>query len=266
MVILASSFGTFVPAMIDPQLSKLLFEKARYYEQHWFVDHDPVSIPHRFSKKEDIEIGGFLAAIIAWGQRKTIINNANRLVAWMDDAPHDFILNHQDSDLEKMMGFVHRTFNSDDLLYFLFALKQLYIDHGGLEKALSTHPNDMQLNLAKFKEIFFQWEHLKRTEKHLSNPLKQSSAKRLNMFLRWMVRPATYGVDFGIWHTIQPSQLMMPLDVHTATVGRKLGLLKRKQNDWKAVVELTECLKNISPTDPVQFDFALFGIGAFEQA
>lgn len=245
-------------------LKLLLVEKAEYYEKNWFIEHDPIQIPHRFSKKEDVEISGFLAAVIAWGQRKTIINNANKLMTWMDESPHDFILNHQESDLVKMQDFVHRTFNNDDLLYFIYALKKIYTEQDGLERAMSQHPADMQKNLTVFKELFFSWEHLTRTEKHLPNPLKKSSAKRMNMYLRWMVRSSTNGVDFGIWKGITPSQLLMPLDVHTATVGRKLGLLKRKQNDWKSVIELTNALRAIDPEDPVKFDFALFGIGAFE--
>ncbi len=250
---------------ITKELKGLLDERAAYYEKAFFIEHDPVQIPHRFTKKEDIEISGFLTAVIAWGQRKTIINNATKLVELMDNAPHDFILNHSENDLIPFTSFVHRTFNADDLLYFISALNNCYKNHDGLESWMSKSPKDMATNLASFKEQFFADEHLKRSEKHLPNPLKKSSAKRMNMFLRWMVRPADYGVDFGLWKRLSPDRLMIPLDVHTGNVGRKLGLLKRKQNDWQAVEELTSALRKMDPEDPVKYDFALFGMGAFEK-
>ncbi|MEQ8909687.1 MAG: TIGR02757 family protein [Vicingaceae bacterium] len=226
-----------------------------------FIADDPICIPRKFSKKEDIEISGFLTAIIAWGQRKTILKNANRLLEIMDHSPFDFILNHEEKDLEKAVGFVHRTFNSDDLIYFLAALQEIYKKEGGLENTMLDNGTKMKSRLSNFKSLFFQAEHLKRTEKHLADPMKGSSAKRLNMFLRWMIRSAEGGVDFGIWKSITPQELMMPLDVHTATVGRRLGLLQRKQNDWKAVEELTENLRQFDSEDPVKYDFALFGMG-----
>jgi uncharacterized protein (TIGR02757 family) len=242
-------------------LKKLLEENYQRFHHPSFIEDDPISIPHRFSKKEDIEISAFLTAVIAWGQRKSILNNAKRLLEIMDQAPHDFILNHSEKERAKAIGFVHRTFNADDLIYFLAALQRIYKTHGSLEAAFALNKASMAERIAAFKAVFFETEHLKRTEKHLANPLKGSSAKRLNMFLRWMVRDASAGVDFGLWKSISPSELMIPLDVHSAKVGRKLGLLKRKQNDWKAVSELTQNLRKFDAQDPVKYDFALFGMG-----
>jgi uncharacterized protein (TIGR02757 family) len=251
------------------QVEELLLEKAEQYNHLDFIASDPIQIPHQFSKKEDIEISGFLAAVIAWGQRITIINNAKRLMEWMDYSPHDFILNHSDKDLKPFENFVHRTFNSTDCLTFIVALRNLYLNHDGLEGALETcfKTNDTKNGegWTAFKDLFFSTTHLPRTRKHLPDPAKGSAAKRMNMFLRWMVRKDNNGVDFGIWDRMDPSQLFIPLDVHTARVARKLRLLKRKQNDWKAVIELNDRLRRIDPTDPVRFDFALFGLGAFEK-
>lgn len=244
------------------ELKALLEKHYLQFHQKGFIEEDPISIPHRFSLKEDIEISGFLAAIIAWGQRKTIIRNANRIIEMMDNSPLDFILNHSEKERAKAISFVHRTFNSDDLMYFFHALQQIYLHHGGLETCLSPKTDEsMKERLSHFKSIFFQPEHLKRTEKHIADPMKGSSAKRLNMYLRWMVRSDQAGVDFGLWKNFPTSKLMMPLDVHTATVGRKLGLLDRKQNDWKAVEELTQNLRKFDSNDPVKYDFALFGMG-----
>jgi len=245
-------------------LKALLDEKAALYEKPDFVADDPIQIPHLFSQKEDIEIAGFLAATIAWGQRKSILNNAKRLVEAMDMAPHAFVVNHKPSDLKVFKGFVHRTFNEDDVLGFIHALKRVYALHGGLEQAMAQHPNKIQESLHAFKKTFFSGEHLPRSQKHVSDPMKGSSAKRLNMFLRWMVRSNAKGVDFGIWTQHAPSALHLPLDVHTGRVARKLGLLTRKQDDWKAVAELTETLKTFDPKDPVKYDFALFGMGVYE--
>lgn len=237
---------------------------SRFYTNS-FIEDDPISIPHLFQQKEDIEIAGFLAATIAWGQRKSILRSAHRMLNFMDMAPFDFILNHEEKDLISTKGFVHRTFNQDDLIYFFYALKYIYKNEGGLEIAM-TQAETVKESLHLFKRCFFQLEHLKRTEKHLADPLKGSSAKRLNMFLRWMVRPSDQGVDFGIWTRLKSKDLMMPLDVHTATVGRKLGLLTRKQNDWKAVEELTNNLRKFDANDPTKYDFALFGIGVNQVA
>lgn len=242
------------------QLFDLLEAKFNQYNQIEFIKDDPVTIPHQFSKKEDVEIAGFLAATIAWGQRKTIINNATRILSIMDYSPYDFVMNHEEIDLKRTDGFVHRTFNALDLGFFFGALRNIYLHHGGLEMAFeSTAPTAKKIS--NFKKTFFSIEHLSRTQKHLADPLKGSTAKRINMFLRWMVREDKGGVDFGIWKSHQAADLMMPLDVHTGNIGRKLGLLQRKQNDWKAVVELTEALSLYDATDPVKYDFALFGIG-----
>lgn len=242
------------------QLFDLLEAKYFQYNRFGFIEDDPISIPHQFSKKEDIEIAGFLAATIAWGQRKTIISNANKMIQMMDGAPHDFIVNHTPKDVIKTSGFVHRTFNSVDLSYFFASLQTIYLRHGGLEKAFLLNDNTAQA-ISEFKRLFFSLEHEKRTEKHIADPLKKSTAKRINMYLRWMVRKDKMGVDFGIWKKHETAKLMLPLDVHTGNVGRSLGLLKRKQNDWQAVEELTAALRIYDAEDPVKYDFALFGIG-----
>lgn len=247
----------------------LLDAKVLQYNHPDFIGTDPIQIPRRFSKKEDIEIAGFLSSVIAWGQRTTIINNANRLMEKMDNSPHDFILNFRESDLKPFTQFVHRTFNGDDALAFLHSLRRIYLEKDGLEftlaDAFSTEFENPGSGWNRFKIEFFKSPHLKRTEKHLPDPLKGSAAKRMNMYLRWMVRSDANGVDFGIWKSIKPAQLYLPLDVHTSRVARKLGLLTRKQDDWKAVVELTENLRKLDPEDPVKYDFALFGLGAFEK-
>lgn len=247
----------------------LLNRKAEEYNNPAFIGTDPIQIPRRFLKKEDIEIAGFLSAVIAWGQRKTIINNANKLMKIMDERPHDFILNFRESDLKPFTKFVHRTFNGDDALCFMHSLQRLYGDRGGLETSLANcfEEESAQPGIGwhRFKKDFFQVPHLKRSEKHLPDPLKGSAAKRMNMYLRWMVRRDSRGVDFGIWQKLNPAGLYLPLDVHTSRVARKLELLSRKQDDWKAVVELTENLRQLDPADPVKYDFALFGMGAFEK-
>ena len=250
--------------MTESELAAFLNEKAKYYETLKFIESDPIQIPHLFTKKEDIEIAGFLAASIAWGQRPTIIRNATFLVENMDMAPHDFIINFTEDDLEPFANFKHRTFNFDDLKTFFLALQNIYKNHSGLESVLSQNPKNMAENISLFKKLFFESKHLPRTQKHVSDPLKGSAAKRLNMYLRWMTRPAKGGVDFGIWTKLQPKHLYMPLDVHTANVSRKLGILKRKQNDWKALEEVMTTLRKLDSTDPVKYDFALFGLGVFE--
>ena len=246
------------------ELKDFLNEKAEYYETLKFIESDPIQIPHLFRKKEDIEIAGFLAASIAWGQRPTIIRNATFLVENMDMAPHDFITNFTESDLEPFSNFKHRTFNFEDLKTFLLSLQNIYKNEGGLELVLSQKPENMAENISSFKKAFFITDHLPRTQKHVSDPLKGSAAKRLNMYLRWMTRPAKGGVDFGIWNNLQPKHLYLPLDVHTANVSRKLGILTRKQNDWKALEEVMTILRKLDSNDPVKYDFALFGLGIFE--
>jgi uncharacterized protein (TIGR02757 family) len=248
------------------ELKEFLEEKVQQYNQPQFIESDPIQIPHLFSKKEDIEIAGFLTATIAWGNRKSIINNAAKMMELLDQSPHDFILNHQEKDLENLHGFVHRTFNAIDLSTFINGLKHIYTYHNGLEAVFSKYAETQSLQTAihKFKFHFFEVDHLQRTQKHISDPLKNSAAKRINMFLRWMIRKDNTGVDFGVWNSISPSQLSCPLDVHSGNVARKLGLLERKQNDGKALLELDTALRELDAEDPVKYDFALFGLGVFE--
>ena len=253
--------------MRKAELKRFLDEKAAYYNQPLFIESDPIQIPHQFSKKEDIEIAGFLVATIAWGNRKSIIKNGKRLMQLMGNSPHDYILNFsEDKHSESLSGFVHRTFNSDDLVYFMKALQYIYKEHKGLEGVFSTFSEEdtLQPAIHHFKKVFFSLPHLKRTEKHVSDPLKNSAAKRINMFSRWMVRNDSTGVDFGIWKSLSPSQLSCPLDVHSGRVARSLSLLKRKQNDAKALTELDNSLRKLDPADPAKYDFALFGLGVFE--
>lgn len=249
-------------------LKELLETKTRQYNNLQFIATDPISIPHLFTKKEDIEISAFLAAAIAWGQRPTIIKNGHQLVEWMDLAPHDFIINFNENDLKPFKKFVHRTFNGEDCEFFLWSLKNIYQSYKTLENAFTSgfsidEPNVKQ-GIILFRRRFFEIEHPSRSQKHIADPDRGSAAKRLNMFLRWMVRQDNTGVDFGIWTKILPSHLICPLDVHVANVARKLGLLSRKMNDWQAAEELTAVLKTFDKSDPVKYDFALFGLGIFE--
>jgi uncharacterized protein (TIGR02757 family) len=250
------------------EVKALLDEKYFQFNNTSFIETDPISIPHQFSKKEDIEIASLLVATIAWGQRISIINNGNKLMRLMNDEPHDFILNFSKKDAIRFEGFVHRTFNSTDCVFFLNSLKNIYINHGGLEAAFSTdfsiRETDVKNAITNFRTLFLNTTHLSRSEKHISNPSAKSSAKRLCMFLRWMVRKDKHGVDFGLWKSIKPSQLCLPLDLHTGNVSRKLGLLNRTQNDWQAVEEITSVLRNFDKNDPIKYDFSLFGLGAFE--
>lgn len=253
--------------MKKTEIKVFLEEKVQQYESFDFIEVDPILIPHQFSQKEDIEISGFLAATIAWGNRKSIINNAQKMMALMDQAPYDFIINHKENDLQRFDGFVHRTFNADDLRYFIKAIRHIYQEYQGLEQLFNRYaaPQNLQGAIHHFKQVFFSLPHQQRTQKHVSDPLKGSAAKRLNMFLRWMVRSNKNGVDFGLWKTLHPRQLSCPLDVHSGNVARKLKLLKRKQNDGKALAELDNALRKMDPEDPVKFDYALFGLGVFEK-
>jgi uncharacterized protein (TIGR02757 family) len=248
-------------------LKDFLDEKVTTYNNPKFIDTDPIQIPHQFSKKEDIEIAGFLTATIAWGNRTMIIKNANRLMELLDNSPSDFILNHQESDLERFHSFVHRTFSSIDVTQFIKSLNHIYTTHDGLENALNIQDksNNYKTTISTFKQLFFEIPHHQRTQKHVSDPLKGSAAKRINMFLRWMVRKDNCGVDFGIWKTHNPAHLSCPLDIHSGNVARKLGLINRKQNDWKALDELDRNLRNLDRNDPSKYDFALFGLGVFEK-
>ena len=247
-------------------LKEFLDEKAAQYNNPGFIELDPIQIPHLYSLKEDIEIAGFLTAVISWGNRKAILKSARRMMEFIGNSPYEFIIDHKDAHLRKLEGFVHRTFNSTDLLSFIAALKLIYMKHNGLEGVFTKYQTreSLQPAIHKLKELFFTVPHLDRTRKHLPDPLKGSAAKRINMFLRWMIRKDTCGVDFGLWNSISPSILSCPLDVHSGNVARKLGLLQRKQNDSKAVSELDFNLRAMDKTDPVKYDFALFGLGIFE--
>jgi uncharacterized protein (TIGR02757 family) len=231
-----------------------------------FIEHDPVTIPHGFSKKQDIEVAGLFAAVLAWGQRVTIIRKTRELMAMMDDAPYEFIVHHTAKDLRSVMNFKHRTFNTIDTLYFIRFLKWFYAGHKSLEDAfissrLTTDQN-VEAGLVHFHNLFFSLDDAPgRTRKHISTPERKSTCKRLNMFLRWMVRSDDRGVDFGIWKRISPAQLVCPCDVHVDRVARQLRLIKRKQTDWLTALELTENLKSFDPIDPVKYDFALFSMG-----
>lgn len=252
--------------MNSTELKEFLDFKVDQYNTSEFIETDPVQIPHLFSRKEDMEISGFLTATISWGNRKSILKNANYLMELLEFAPYDFVQNHSEAELEKLENFVHRTFNGGDLIYFIKAFKHIYREHKGMENIFSKHSgkDNLQPAIHEFKKIFFELPHEKRTEKHVSDPLKNSAAKRINMFLRWMVRNDSRNVDLGIWNSISPAQLSCPLDVHSGNVARKLGLLKRKQNDAKALLELDKNLRKLDPHDPVKYDFALFGLGVFE--
>jgi len=248
-------------------LKSFLDEKVELYNNPNFIESDPIQIPHLFSLKEDIEIAGFLSATIAWGNRKMIIKNSHRMIQLMGNSPYDFVMSHQDYQLEELQSFVHRTFNGQDFISFIKGLQHVYKNHDGLERVFHKHQeeNSMQKSIHQFKKIFFEIDHQYRTQKHISDPLNNSAAKRINMFLRWMVRQDNKGVDLGIWKNISPSLLSCPLDVHSGNVARKLGLLTRKQNDAKALSELDTKLRELDSNDPVKYDFALFGLGVFEQ-
>ncbi len=250
-------------------LKDFLDEKVALYNNPSFIAADPVSIPHRFSLKQDIEIAGFFAALFAWGGRAIIINKCGELLRLMDNAPYDFILNHNDGDLKKFLHFKHRTFNTTDLLYFISFLNYYYSQHLSLESAFSVWltPEDATVEkaLSHFHHYFFSLPYApERTRKHIATPARGSHCKRLNMFLRWMVRKDKNGVDFGIWKELRPSQLVCPVDVHVARTARRLGLLTAPQLSWKAALELTAHLKAFDPNDPVKYDFALFGLGVME--
>ncbi len=253
----------------DPQFIKsFLNEKYEKYNTPVFIETDPVQIPHMFTRLEDIEISAFLTATIAWGKREMIIKNAKQLCLFMDDAPYDFIINAVPKDFERFRKFKHRTFNGDDCVFFLKALQRIYRMHKNLKSTfepLYIKNQNIEDSISDFRSVFFQTQHLQRSEKHFSNIVKNSAAKRINLFLRWMVRKDKSKIDFGLWEKIPASALYLPLDVHTGNVTRKLGLLQRKQNDWKAVQEVTAYLKILDANDPVKYDYALFGLGIFEK-
>ena len=258
----------FSPSIGFAELKSFLDEKADCYNTADFIGTDPIQVPHQFTKNADIEIAAFLTATLAWGQKTTIIRNATLLLSWMPGGPHEFILNAREEELTKFLPFVHRTFNGIDCIYFLKALGNIYRHHGGIgqlfESQYAQH-GELFRSMVHFREVFFRAAFPARTAKHLANIENGAIGKRLNMFLRWMVRRDKKGVDFGIWEGIPMHALFIPLDVHSGTVARKLGLLERKQNDWRAVTELTGRLREFDPEDPVRYDFALFGLGSFEK-
>lgn len=282
-----------------PNIKEFLDAKVVQYNQPLFITNDPVCIPHLFSKKQDIEIMGFWSAMLAWGQRVTIINKCKELINLMDGAPHDFIINHQETDLKRFLNFKHRTFNATDTLYFIHFFRQHYTNFQSLEDAFlpfaegelrsdfkeinsisksaqakksnvcfssDLAENTIESNLNFFRSYFFSLEDFpRRTIKHVSSPAQKSTCKRLNMFLRWMIRKDENGVDFGIWNTLKPNQLICPCDVHVDRVARKLGLITRKQTDWQTALELTQNLRQLDAQDPVKYDYALFGLGVQEK-
>ncbi len=252
--------------MNNVELKEFLDIKVIEYNNPNFIDSDPIQIPHQYTLKEDIEISAFLTATIAWGNRKMIIKNGKRMMDLLGNSPYDYLMQHNDNQLDHLSDFVHRTFNGIDLTFFIKSIKNIYQNHKGLEAvfAKNAEKDSLQKSIHHFKKVFFEIDHPHRTQKHVSDPLKGSAAKRINMFLRWMVRNDQAAVDFGIWKTLKPSQLSCPLDVHSGNVARKLGLLTRKQNDAKALLELDIQLRKLDPLDPVKYDFALFGLGVFE--
>lgn len=248
-------------------LKKILEEKAEKYNNINFIKTDPIQIPHFFSKKNDIEIAGFLTSIISWGKRQIIIRNAKKLLELMDNSPYDFIMNYQNKDLLLLNKFKHRTTNFVDIKYFFYSLRNIYKKYNGLEKLFYIKKNEFNtINaILRFRKIFFSLDHEKRTEKHISNPINGSASKKLNMYLRWMIRKDKNKVDFGIWKKISQSKLSIPLDIHTGNVARKLGILNRKKNDIKSVIILDNIFRSFDKKDPVKYDFALFGLGVFEK-
>ena len=247
-------------------LKSFLDRQAEHFENPGFIANDPIQVPHSFVHRTDIEIAGLFAAVFSWGQRKSIIRKSLELMALMDHAPHEFVVHHEEQDLKRLLSFRHRTFQTDDLLYFIRFLQHHYTRFPSLEDAFNPTPGekvkDIETALIHFHRYFFSLDDApKRTRKHVATPERHSACKRLNMYLRWMVRPATKGVDFGLWKSIAPHQLICPLDVHTGRVARQLGLLRRKANDWKAALELTEVLRSFDPDDPVKYDYALFNMG-----
>jgi len=251
---------------INSGLKDFLDRKTNQYNHPSFIKNDPVSIPHLFTKKQDIEIAGFFAAIFSWGNRKTIINKCRELLQRVEMQPYAFCTDNHPKRLDALKGFRHRTFNEDDLYYFIEFLNRHYTVHKSLETAFFPKKGmTVQEGLNHFRRYFFSTDHLKRTEKHIASPEMGSACKRLNMYLRWMVRKDDKGVDFGIWKNISPSQLICPVDIHVARVAKKLNLLKRRQVDWLTAIELTEALRKLDKTDPAKYDFALFNLGIVEQ-
>jgi len=247
------------------ELKELLDDAMYRFNRQSFIETDPISIPHQFTLKQDIEISAFLAATIAWGQRITLIRNGNLLMEWMDRSPYEFIKNAGNKDLKQFKKFVHRTFNGDDCVFFIQRLHEIFLHHSSLEELFSTKDGSVKSGIVAFRKHFLGTPFPQRTVKHISNPDAGSAAKRINMLLRWMIRKDERGVDFGIWDVFKPAQLICPLDVHSGSVARALGILHRKQNDWQAAEELTNRLKLFDANDPIKYDYALFGLGAFDK-
>lgn len=255
-------------ALLPHELKDFLDEKVRLFNEPRFIETDPVSIPHLFTNKEDREISGFITALLAWGQRPVILKNAQLLMERMDYRPAQFIKTHSISERRTFGDFVHRTFQGADAIYLLKALQGIYTQKGGLESVFTLaycQSNDMGIAISAARKELLSFRAPDRFRKHLADPMANSSAKRINMFLRWMVRKDQNGVDFGIWKGIPASALYCPLDLHSGRVSRMLGLLNRKQDDWKAVIELTEELRRMDQMDPVKYDFALYGLGINEK-
>jgi uncharacterized protein (TIGR02757 family) len=252
--------------MNQKNLKEFLDKKVDEYNQPFFIPDDPICVPHQFSKKQDIEIAAFFSAIFSWGNRTTIIKKGMELMMLMDNAPYDFCANHNIEELKKLLEFKHRTFNATDLLYFIEFLKFHYSANDSLETAFTKwmNKNDgtIENGLIGFYHYFFSLPDAPpRTHKHIASPEKKSSCKRLNMFLRWMVRNDNKGVDFGLWKKISPSQLVCPIDLHVARVAKRFGFIERNQTDWQSALQLTKHLRILDQKDPVKYDFALFGLG-----
>ena len=254
--------------MTKSELKEFLDEKYLQFNNFDFIPNDPIQIPHQFNENNDIEIAGLFASVIAWGNRKSIIKNGKNLMERMDNSPADFILNFSKSDLSNFNGFKHRTFNEIDCITFCLSLQRLFREQKSLGQyfqSLFKKHNDQAIVISEFKSKFFESAYAIRSKKHLPDPLKGSAAKRICMYFRWMVRKDPFNVDIGIWNKLIPTSLLhLPLDVHTSNVGRSLGLLSRKQNDWKAVNEITSNLRELDPKDPTKYDFSLFGLGVNE--
>lgn len=243
------------------ELKQYMDDLAERFETPDFIEEDPINFPHRYNLKEDIEIAGFLASVIAWGKRTMIVKNTHRMADLMGDAPFDFVMSATEKDLQSLSAFVHRTFNGEDFRFFILSLRNIYSNYGGLQTVFEKNGSDIRLALSNFYKVIFENHPLPRTTRHISSIDKGSACKRLNMYLRWMVRPNQKGVDFGLWKGIQPASLWLPLDVHSANTSRRLGILSREQNDWKAVEEVTLKLREMCPEDPIKYDFALFSAG-----
>lgn len=249
---------------MDGELKELLERLCDKYNRPEFIEGDPISVPHRYAGRADREVAGFFAATIAWGNRKAIVTSGHRMMRCMDDAPADFVRNASERELAALSAYVHRTFNGGDLRDFVLALRRMQELYGGIGAFFESRyeaTRSIPAVFAEFRREFFACDHAPRCEKHLSSVEKGAACKRLCMYLRWMVRRDDRGVDFGEWTRIPMSALYIPLDVHAGNMARALGLLARRQNDWRAVEEVTRALRGFDAADPVRYDFSLFGAG-----